>query len=725
MHKSAFYVYLNGSMKILRCSNQILAMGILALMLGSPASADDLTQPGFNCGAATEPVEKFICENKKLSHRDGDLSRAYEKALDSLDSSEQRKELQREQQEWLMARAATCGLAPLPASIKPIDNSSASQCLADLYNRRIWQLQFVKIPDYLDFPARKYLFTPELLESKNEDVCNVFESGVQKYFKAQHPQNIADHATMGWGSLTPGIFKVKGGTWIGDTPGSLYVSHPGTPEAQSFFISRQGFIHGTFWTTLYTKPGETTREALEALANDNSPVEKELKNGGWNDAFGERTGDATPFHLLWIDDALYLYRDGSEEPHWKNYAKLPDNAVGLYRIESDGDLLPTCIVSAAPETAIKRPFSQRDENEDLSPTIETPHALDEFFGLLDKVAGQSVNSQPCQGTEGPYSWARYTIKKDYARYLALVQPWEVARAPSDVNRLIFLNEWAINSLYNYRIYEQIVDAMPKATSALVDFYIDNYGLDKASAKSVAKGVIDQIVNTALETYRRQTPETVASVESNNSEKAFRERYRAALAGKDGPSSQLIRKAVLMGMTDLISDTTEAQFNLAGVETTDDPTDATRVIDGEPIPFFAADNLKILPLVLEKGGDINAPNWFGKTVLMYAAQWNMPDVVEFLLAHDADVNSATPPIDKEDRFGCRGAPKITGRTALMYAAENAQASLIKMLLKAGADPEATNSEGDTAADLLESNPLLKTNEYTQIYDLLQQPSQARR
>lgn len=101
------------------------------------------------------------------------------------------------------------------------------------------------------------------------------------------------------------------------------------------------------------------------------------------------------------------------------------------------------------------------------------------------------------------------------------------------------------------------------------------------------------------------------------------------------------------------------------------------------PLTMVLNLKWLDvahyLITEKGALINAVDKQGMTALMHMAQQGNKEAVEFLIAHDAN-------IDQQDNEGV---------TALMYAAEENHPEIVRLLLNAGADVFLTNKEGETA------------------------------
>jgi ankyrin repeat protein len=119
---------------------------------------------------------------------------------------------------------------------------------------------------------------------------------------------------------------------------------------------------------------------------------------------------------------------------------------------------------------------------------------------------------------------------------------------------------------------------------------------------------------------------------------------------------------------------------------------------DPLVHVALKNITALPLLedlakgfsdeerksldLEIGPEVR--NAFGKTPLMTAAQFDLMDAAEYLLAHGADVNATTA---------------TTGlghneRTALHYAAASGSLAMMRLLIAHGADKAARDVKGFT-------------------------------
>jgi len=692
------------------------------------------TQASFDCSKAKTLAEKSICQNDDLKEADKNLAALYQAVLAKAPNVQERKKIEAEEKHWIEQRDLSCGLTSIDRFIKVAGIDNPAECLSKAYEHRNWELQYSERykdiqEEKLEISFPKYPFTPKLQTSTDDEVCDPFLKGVQKHF-TDYQQAAYEDTLFGAGPLPPGTFNVIGGAWLGGKEQIILISPHGNQKAQTFLIKSAPSIHMTSEATLYTKPGVITEEEIKELSGADS---SNLENNGWKKVTGKRTGgDDEPLYLLRIKGSLYLYKNGDEEGGKLEENDIPSNAAALYKVAPDGTPDLICAVSVEPTIDISSPplfwnnekDKKRHKSLDAETDIKTPDAVKKFFDATTEVAGASVGNQPCVGTDGPYVWARYSNTRDMTRYLALVRPWEVMQVTKDYDLINFRNQWGMDSLHNYRIYEQIAGVIPSATQALTDFYIDNYGLDNDDASSVAGNVMDQLFAVSLQTYHSGIdPEVDASIEADadvdnldGNVEAFRQRYLEALKNNT-LSSLLVRKAILTGMTDVVENTPKEKIIelQASLPKEGEQIDPFKI--NEPFIFYALDNQKMLNLLIDKGLDVSTGNWFGKSPLMYAAQWNRPEIINTLLAHHANVNSATTSI-KNDTFGCSGAPHITKRTALMYAAENASASLIEVLLKAGADAKAKDSEGRSIQDYLAKNELINDVDRKRINDLLQ-------
>jgi ankyrin repeat protein len=114
---------------------------------------------------------------------------------------------------------------------------------------------------------------------------------------------------------------------------------------------------------------------------------------------------------------------------------------------------------------------------------------------------------------------------------------------------------------------------------------------------------------------------------------------------------------------------------------------------------------IIELLLSKGADANAQNYFGKTALMYAIQYQSNDAIKLLLKSGANIHLTT--FDTKENWmltsSCSGyALKAGKRTALMYAAWHATPEIVRLLIDKGANKSLKDTNGDSACNYIDKN-----------------------
>jgi ankyrin repeat protein len=98
------------------------------------------------------------------------------------------------------------------------------------------------------------------------------------------------------------------------------------------------------------------------------------------------------------------------------------------------------------------------------------------------------------------------------------------------------------------------------------------------------------------------------------------------------------------------------------------------------------DLALAKQMIQQGEDPNQIDKYGWTPLMWAAYYNQPDIVSFLLE-----NGAKPNVRCTNQYGT----VPPGSTALIMAAYYNHVQVVELLLKGGADPDVVNRAGYTA------------------------------
>lgn len=120
---------------------------------------------------------------------------------------------------------------------------------------------------------------------------------------------------------------------------------------------------------------------------------------------------------------------------------------------------------------------------------------------------------------------------------------------------------------------------------------------------------------------------------------------------------------------------------------------------DPIFWTACmhDSSKIVALFIKNGCDVNESNEYGHSVLMVAASFGSPEVLELLLKSGADATHKRT---------------VGNYTALMLAAFQGDIKKVNILLKYGADKDAKDDDGKRAYDWIDDiRPYLNVKEET--------------
>lgn len=240
-----------------------------------------------------------------------------------------------------------------------------------------------------------------------------------------------------------------------------------------------------------------------------------------------------------------------------------------------------------------------------------------------------------------------------------------------------LEAWAMESYPNYKYFSEVLNhgiGFDKAVDKLTQHYVKTFGVDESKARQYARYVM--------------IPRAAASSPVN------KETLRYKIFS--GVPAEEIKA--------WIEDKKLRGEEFAEPET---PHQADEIL---MVSVHRPDVLKMLietcPNNEEKlscrglNTDIDAGNTFGKTALMYAAQYGFADSVKILLAAGADINAQTNKGNSEGT-DCWGNICIVNgeRTALMYAVQEGNLEIAKYLVEKGADINLKDSKGMTVYDYL--------------------------
>jgi hypothetical protein len=285
-----------------------------------------------------------------------------------------------------------------------------------------------------------------------------------------------------------------------------------------------------------------------------------------------------------------------------------------------------------------------------------------------------------------------------ASRLAL-RPWVLqGRTPYNSRSAIDNNLWIWShlSLWNFRQYRQFTQTLPAAYSSLSTYYRDEFGYDEAIAGKLAANAIDVLVGNFF-VFRSDWDEAI------NANPAIASDLRREVLGK-------AQSMLLEGNMPIVL---KWESYVAASENWWPKWPFYPSADSEPILFYALEHPDIVEKLLQQGVNVAESNAFGKTALMYAAQFNLTDTAAVLLRAGADIEARTANRGVDWRYAINRGQ----RTALMYALENAGPEMVSLLLTAGATSTAKDSSGGDALDYLEKNTTISPSERKEVEILL--------
>lgn len=384
--------------------------------------------------------------------------------------------------------------------------------------------------------------------------------------------------------------------------------------------------------------------------------------------------------------ALFIHK-GVLYMHSRHYLFSPLEPIDVHRINivegerySKNELVCRFRLSPA-----KNPYKL----EGLIPENELPKLAG--FMSQAKIAG-GFTGGTCRRGGSSHHWSRFTKTLWQMIYNPALPPDDQSRPKtSDLtegDRILL--SWSQSSLWDYRAYRDIVEARQQAVGELARWYREKFGVSRVQSEIMAPDALVEL-STAL-TYRAYTPGaylgTTSGIPPLDAELRF-----SLLRGRDTRTIE-----------DLLSQGANPR------------ADKRYFFPMEPALFFALEHPALVRLLLEHGVDVDETNYFGKTALMYAAQFNLRETARVLVKAGANPNLQTG----QWRGYSRCPFKRIGRTALMYAAENADEAMMALLIDAGADRTVRdivygNKPGNSLSDYLARNEKLSDSEQQAIRD----------
>ncbi len=407
-----------------------------------------------------------------------------------------------------------------------------------------------------------------------------------------------------------------------------------------------------FWDRSYYRFHSLYRSPSAFVQGESEePPTGYVADGGFISELGQAGSilleSTSPFILFVHDGELLAYQRRSYSSR-----SWPNQIVKL-RPESGDEVV--CAIRLLPE-------SEYEE-------IKTWGAPDGYLSTLPKMAAFVEQVSKVMGERGhcggsrAYHWKVGEFRQEI--WTLLYRPWAaLAHEPNGLAEVQqALQLWSNSGLWQRRTYRQLGTALKQATAELAEWYEKKFGVDSDRAGRAAENASLRLTS-AIMAGSVYTPgaylETIDDFDPQSVELRLRLLDGAPARVIEGLLAQSPRTGSLKNSWGQVS---------------------------EPALFFALEHPDLVKLLLDHGVDVDETNSFGKTALMYAAQFNLPGTARILLEAGADPNLRTS--DVKHPVSCFRFIWIS-RTALMYAAENADEAMMALLIDSGADPTAVDT-----------------------------------
>ena len=331
--------------------------------------------------------------------------------------------------------------------------------------------------------------------------------------------------------------------------------------------------------------------------------------------------------------------------------------------------------------------------------------------MFDKVVQDlSREGGNCGSMDTHYRWKKLvsaSIKK------AIFRPWamsnnintnknfiESANSSGVYHRIVKdLKKWSLTGFTEFTAFNAYQKQLKKSITDLALFYQKIFGWNEDDSLYMAEIALTAAVSNGFGFYM----------------------YDPGFVSEE----EKLRESILSGKSIELS-----TIDLSIIDRNKDDFEETA--SRESILSIAIKRPKILKKLLDGNVDPNSYNGFGKTPLMYAAQYNQLESAKLLIKYGANTLAAT----NKGNNSCFYTLKTTNMTALHYAVRYASKDFIRLLLDNAAEPlmEAINkhhypSVKETALDwfyrytkddFIEKNPNIDKNELKLIEGWLKIP-----
>lgn len=628
------------------------------------------TRASFECGGALPAVHRQICASDALSAQDKQLADQYRSLLQRLDTAGGLL-LEANQRQWLLGRAARCGLDDQSATDIQAD-ASAIACLQAAYRTRAQGLsawaQAARAPGQQQaaHPYSAYV-DYRVADAREPALCSQFASELNADLQRNglpDPGRLPGVTTLAGSNSTTTLARLGGQDVRVDLyDAGAYAGYQ--TRARGLLINNQAVMDDR---TLPRWVAELPNYGGRAYASSS-----QTGDYGSIDVF-QRAGRS----LLLVNESWGFYSPA---------ARGESAFSGLYELALQG-IKPLCLL----QTYLTPPRTN---------TLAGMPAYAALEAELNAIAGDPLPGYAQHERRDNFqSWKerQWTLLNlpllgadalsRYGREAAMYQRNDQA--------LDAFFAWSERNLGNKTRYRKVMPMLRPAHDELIQMYIAQ-GLDAGQSRAAADLLFHDTFARSMEnlTPPDDIPELPLTPQAG-----YTPRY--AIAPPAGALEQgrnfatlysvLLNDAPVNVITDFINYETDTFAEQRGLGP-----------DQSPALMAAVANPASLELLLQRGFDPDATNVWGKTPLMSAAELNLLPAAQRLIQAGANVHAQTRPVAFAGAGGPDRQQAAAGRsTALLIAAMHADTSLIDLLISAGAAAQAWDGYHQQVCVALDGN-----------------------
>lgn len=628
------------------------------------------TKASFECAGALPDVHRQICASDALALQDKDLAVYLHTLTDRLDLPGALV-LEANQRQWLLSRAAQCGLGNATRTDVSAD-SNAIACLQAMYRQRDAQLKAWPIPQpqpqherhawasYAEF---------RVAEDRSNGLCTTVANALNQSLAADGRIDLA---------ALPGA-QLRAGSSAAVTAVDL------NGQQVSVELYDAGLYAG------YQQRARGLRINGQVVMDDRLLprwVAQQPNYGGRAYASSSQTGDYGSIDVFTYQGENWALVNET----WGFYspaARGESAYAGLYGLQ--GTVTPQCLF----QTYLTPPRSNTLRG------LPSYSALDEALTLLagDPLLGYSQQERRDLSQRWKErQWTLLNLPLLGVDQLERNGREAAIRARHDMAMNQFF-EWSERNVATKRLYRRVMPMLRPAHQELVSIFTDQ-GLKSQEAVTAADLLFHETFARAMENlYAPSAPPSAPAAPFAE----YRPRYAIAPeagALEQGRQFATLHSVLLNGAPlPVVSDFVDYETRVLG---------AQRGVgaDGDTALMAAVADPQAVTLLLQRGFAVNESNAWGKTALMSAAQVDQPQSARLLLDAGTNIHAQT---QRKPGVGVGGpdrrAAESSPQTALLIAAGEAGSAMIDLLVDAGAARQAWSGYDKQVCEQLEKNALL--------------------